>query len=169
MRRLLAVVAVLLIPPAVYFPTLGAKRDQRLEQARDTLAELDMRIEMAKAAKRKMPQFQAEMERLDLELHSLHQVLPPVPAIDEIHSLTGSLADENGIKLTQFEPGPAKQDNELQEQSITAEVVGSAQGTAEFLRRIQNASKIVEVSGVTLTKDPAGWRTDFLMTTYAMR
>lgn len=169
MRRLLAVIAVLVIPPAIYFPTLGAKRDRRLEQAHDALAELDMRIEMAKSAKRKLPQFQAEMERLDLELNSLHQILPPVPAIDEIHSLTESLAEENGIALTHFEAGAPKQDNELQEQSITAEVVGPAQGTAEFLRRIQNASKIVDVSGVTLTRDPAGWRTDFLMTTYALR
>ena len=169
MKRFLALVAVLVIPPAVYFPTLGAKRDQRLEQARNALAELDMRIEMAKSAERKLPQFRAEMERLDLELHSVHQILPPVPAIDEIRSLTQSLAEENGIALTQFNPGEPKQSTVLQEQSITAEVVGGAQGTAQFLRRIQTASKIIDVSGVTLTKDPAGWRTDFLMTTYAMR
>ncbi len=169
MMKFLAVVAALVIPPAIYFPTLGAHRDQRVAQAQQQLAELDLRIQMAKTAQRKLPQFRAEMVRLESELGKLHSMLPPVPAIDEIHSMTQSLAAENGIALTHFDPGTLKDDNALQEQTMTAEVVGSAEGTAAFLRQIQTASKIIDVSGVTVTKDPAGWRTDFAMTTYAMK
>ena len=169
MMKFLALVAALALPPAVYFPTLGAHRERKVEQARQQLAELDMRIEMAKTAQRKMPQFRAEMARMEDELGRLHAMLPPEPAIDEIRTLTQAAAEENGIELTHFDPGAVKDDSPLREQTMTTEVVGSAEGTAAFLREIEKASRIIDVSNVTVTKDPAGWRTDFVMTTYAMR
>jgi len=166
--KFLAILAVLAIPPAVYFETLGAKRKADLQAADQQLAELDMRIEMAKAAQRKLPQFRAEMTRMSADLERMNTILPASPAIDDIHALVESTAAENDLQLTQFDPGKPTTGNALEEQTMTAEVVGSAEGTAAFLKKIGNASRLINVSGVTATKDPAGWRTDFLMTTYAL-
>lgn len=169
MKRFLIVLLALALPPAIYFPTLGAERSEELQKAHSHLDELDMRIQQARAAERKLPQFRAEMVRLGQEIDKVNGFLPPAPAIEEIRQLTESIASENDLRLTHFEAGTPKPLGEVQEVTITAEVIGAAQGTAEFLRRIQSASKIINVSDVTLTKDPAGWRTDFLMTTYALR
>lgn len=169
MKRFLIVVIALALPPAVYFPTFGAERNEQLRKAQNHLDEVDMRIEQARSAERKLPQFRAEMERLGQEIDKVNQFLPPTPAIEEIHQLTESIASDNDLRLTHFEAGAPKALSQVQEVTITAEVIGTAQGTAEFLRKIQSASKIIDVSDVTLTKDPAGWRTDFLMTTYALR
>ena len=169
MIKAVAIIAALLVPPAVYFETLGALRRGRLAAARTQLAELDLRIEQAKAAERKLPQFREEMARLSSELDRVHELLPPAPAIEEIRSLTETTAAENDLQLTQFDPASPAQGNALEEQTITAEVVGSAEGTAAFLKKMSAASRLINLSGVTVTKDPAGWRTDFLMTTYAMK
>ena len=153
MIRVLALIVAFAIPPAIYFPTLGAHRAERLHAAREQLAQLDI-ARTASAT----PVVDRSGERL-----------PPAPAIDEIHALTESVASDNALQLTRFEPGLATADNALQSQSVKAEVVGTAEATAAFLRKMETASKIVDVSHVTLTKDPAGWRTAFVITTYAMR
>lgn len=157
--RILAFLLALALPPVVYFQTFGDQRQAAILKASAEIRELDIRIEQARSAQRKLNQFHNEVARLDEELVKLRTILPPAMNIEDVRSLTESLAAARGVRVNRFEPDG---------KSIRASVTGSAAGLAEFFGDIQNAPRIIDVDYVTLRKDAAGWRTDFLMTSYAL-
>ncbi|PYQ59943.1 MAG: hypothetical protein DMF58_09875 [Acidobacteria bacterium] len=165
--KFFAVLLALAFPPAIYFETLGAKRDQQLQSAGVQLRDLDIHIEQARSARRKLSQFHQEQRRLGEELQKLRVILPPAMAIDQVRAMSDAIAAVNGVHVTKFEPRPPAS-GEFQQQSVVAELIGSAERTSAFMREIQNAARIIDVSSVTLQNDPAGWRTDFVMTCYAL-
>ena len=79
----------------------------------------------------------------------------------------GPRAHNRDWSWSAVEPRPPAS-GEFQQQSVVAELIGSAERTSAFMREIQNAARIIDVSSVTLQNDPAGWRTDFVMTCYAL-
>jgi Tfp pilus assembly protein PilO len=160
MIKALAVVAALAIPPAIYFPTLGAQRDRQIARAETEIADLDRRIEQARAAQRKLAQFHEELQRLNDELAKLRRILPPAMDVDGIRATVEQKAAARGVTLVRFAP--------RKDQSIDVSLTGGAAAISQFLRDVANASRILDVSYVTLHPDPAGWRADFVMTGYAM-
>ncbi len=164
MKRFLAVLLALGIPPAVYFTTLEPKRNQRLRGAEAEIAELDKRVEQARAAERKLPQFRDEVRRLDLEIDKLRDILPTAIDLEWVRTKTEAAAERNGVRLTRFEDKAAARPPHSE-----GEVAGSAEGTAGFLRDIQNASRIIDATSLTMRKDAAGWRTGFVLTTQALQ
>ncbi len=164
MIKALAVIATLAVPPAIYFPTLGAQRNEQIKRAETEIADLDRRTEQARAAQRKLAQFHDEVQRLGDELGKLRTILPPAMDVDGIRAIVEEKAAARGVTVARFAPRPAT----AREQSIDVELTGSAEATARFLRAIQNAARIFDVSHVTLRPDPAGWRTNLVMTGYAM-
>ena len=149
-----------LLPPAAYYNTLGEQRAKQIETDSMKLKELTLRVEQARAAKRKLSQFHEEAARLAEELAKLRIILPPAMDIDGIRALAEEKAAARGVRLTKF----AVREN----QSIDAQVIGPAEATSAFFSDIANASRIIDVTYVTLRKDPGGWRTDFVMTSFAM-
>ena len=168
MKRGIAVILMLVIPPAIYSLTMGDRHEEELRRLNDELKELDTRVLQAQAAQRKLSQFHEELARLDQELTKLRVILPPGIALDEVAAAAEERAALNGAHLTRFQAVALDDRHPLQRQSIRAEVVGSAEGTAGFLRGLQNAARIIDVSSVTLRKDPLGWRTGFIATVYAL-
>ena len=165
MKQILAILVALILPPSIYFPTVGAKRDA---QRRQTELEIDKRVEMARAAQRKLTQFHDERQRLDTELTKLRSILPPTLAVDQVRATSEEKAAANGVRLTRFEAAGVKSIERLQQQSLEAEVIGSAEAIAGFFRNVQNTARIFDVSSVTLQKDAAGWRADFILAAYAL-
>ena len=157
--KFLAVVLALALPPAIYFPTLGVRREAEIRKASEDIRQLDVRIEQARAAQRKLNQFHDEVARLDAELVKLRTILPPAMNIDEVRTLTKTRAAAHGVKLDAFDPYG---------KSVRASVTGSASGLEEFFRDISNAPRIIDVDYVTLRRVASGWRTDFVMTSYAL-
>lgn len=168
MKRFFILLLALAVPPAVYFPTLGARNDARMRAAESEIRDLTIKIEQARAAQRKLPQFHEEKDRLGQELIKLRVILPPAMQTDALRGTVESHAAAGSVRLTRFEPRPARPLFEVQQQSIEAEVVGSAERTSQFFRDLSNDSRIMNVTSVTLRPDPAGWRTDFVLTAYAL-
>ncbi|HEY8133164.1 MAG TPA: type 4a pilus biogenesis protein PilO [Thermoanaerobaculia bacterium] len=166
--RWLAVLAALLIPIAVYFTTISEEHDRQIRQADDDIRDADTRIEQGQAALRKLPQFREETQRLAVELEKLRRILPPDLAVRELYEVVRSTAVTDDVALNLFVPGEVTKRNPLQEIAIESEVIGSARALAAFFRDISNKARIIDVSSVTLRKDSAGWRTDFIMTTHAL-
>ena len=160
MKHVVLLLLAVALPPVAYYNTLGAARAKQIETDSMKLKELNVRVEQARAAKRHLSQFHDESARLAEELAKLRRILPPAMDIDGIHALAEEKAAARGMRLTRF----AVREN----QSIDAEVVGATMATSEFFTDIANAPRIIDVTYVTLRKDPAGWRTDFVMTSYAM-
>lgn len=169
MIEILLAIIFLAAPPAAYFPTLGASRAGERAAAYKAKHDLEIRIESARAAQRKLEQFHEEMQRLTGENENLRRILPPTLAVDDVEALTNSSAAANGIRMTRFEPRkPVSGAPAYDEVEIEIEVIGTAEATAVFLRQIENAARIFHVSAVTMLRDPAGWRTSFVMTAFAL-
>ncbi len=168
MRPLGLLLLALALPPAVYYNTLGARRAEQWERNHSELRALTTRLEQAQAAHRKLSQFHEEVTRLGEELVKLRVILPPVMQIEDVRAITEAEAGANGVRMTKFETGGLKPASTLQQQAVEAEVIGSAEGTSQFFRDIANTSRIIDVTDVTLRPDPGGWRTNFVMTAYAM-
>jgi Tfp pilus assembly protein PilO len=160
MKHVVLLLAAIALPLVVYYNTLGAQRQKQFDQDYMRLKELNVRVEQVRAAQRKLSQFHEESARLASELLKLQTILPATMEMDQIHTLVQAKAEARGVRLTRFDAD--------ENQSVTAEVIGATEATSEFFRDIQNAERIIDVSSVTLSKDPAGWRTDFVMRSYAM-
>ena len=157
--KFLAVILALALPVAIYFPTLGKRRERQNAKAEEAIRQLDMRIEQARAAQRKLNQFHEEVARLDTELAKLRTILPDAMNIAELRTITATRAATHGVTLNGFSTDG---------KSIHASVTGSASALAEFFRDLSNAPRIIDVDYVTLRREAAGWRTDFIMTSYAL-
>lgn len=168
MKRLALLLLALALPPAIYFSTLAARRAEQQKRADTELRNVSMHLEQARAAQGKLSQFHEEAARLGQELVKLRVILPPVMQIDDVRATTEGKASANSVRLTKFAARALKPLPDFQQQSIEAEVVGSAEGTSAFFRDIASASRIIDVTHVTLRPDPAGWRADFVMTAYAL-
>jgi len=157
--KFLAILLALALPPAIYFPTLGKQREAEIAKASEEIHEFDVRIEQGRAAQRKLDQFHEELARLDVELVKLRTILPPAMNVEELRSMTETSAAAHGVQVTAFV---------FNGKSITASATGSASGLTEFFRDLSNAPRIIDVDYVTLRKNESGWRSDFVMTSYAL-
>jgi Tfp pilus assembly protein PilO len=160
MKHGVLLLAAIALPLVVYYNTLGAQRQKQSDQDSMRLKELNVRVEQDRSAQHKLAQFHDECARLAVELAKLLAILPATMEMDQIHALVQAKAEGRGVRLTRFDAG--------EDQSVTAEVIGRTEATSEFFRDLQNAARIIDVSSVTLRKDSAGWRTDFVMKSYAM-
>ena len=160
MKHVVLLLAAIALPLVVYYNTLGAQRQKQSDQDSMRLKELTVRVEQARAAQRKLAQFHEECARLAVELPKLQSILPATMDMDQIQALVQAKAEGRGVRLTRFDAD--------ENQSVTAEVIGGTEATSAFFRDLQNAERIIDVSAVTLRKDSAGWRTDFVMRSYAM-
>lgn len=160
MKHVILLLLAVALPPVAYYNTLGAQRTKQIEIDSLKLKELTVRVEQARAAKNKLSQFHDEAARLGVELAKLRTILPPAMDIDALRAIAEEKAASRGMRLTKF----AVREN----QSIDAQAVGPAEATSEFFSDIANALRIIDVTYVTLRKDPGGWRTDFVMTSFAM-
>ena len=93
--KFFAFLLALAFPPAIYFETLGAKRDQQLQSAGVQLRDLDIHIEQARSVRRKLSQFRQELARLGEELQKLRVILPPAMAIDQVRAMSDTIAFES--------------------------------------------------------------------------
>src|ERR1700757_2093518 len=75
------------------------------------ITELDKKIDAGRAAERKLPQFRAEVARLEQELEKLRRILPSTRNTEEIIQKIKALVDQGDFtlkKLTFPRLGPAK-------------------------------------------------------------
>src|SRR5713226_4843665 len=63
------------------------------------IADLEKKIEQGRAAERKLPQFRAEVQRLELELEKLRRILPSTRNTEEIIKKIKSLVDQGDFIL----------------------------------------------------------------------
>jgi Tfp pilus assembly protein PilO len=165
--RIVAILAAMIIPVAVYFPVYQ-ERDKTIERADKEIRELDTRIEQAQAAARKLPQFRDEAAKLDTELVKLRRILPPDPALNEIRELVDTTARTSAIHIDRLQPRGATR-HDYVETPIDIEATGTLEALEAFFSRLAVKFRIIDVSKVTLLKEPGGvWRTKCVMMAYSL-
>jgi Tfp pilus assembly protein PilO len=160
--KFFAVLAALILPLVAYYPVYQ-EREKTVEALDKQIHELEVHIEQAQAAQRKLSQFHEEVQRLNDEVAKLRRILPPDPALNEIRDVVDGTAETSGIHIDRFQPRQAIRHDYI-EVPIDTEAVGSIEALASFFDALRNKTRIINVSDVTLEKG----RAKFLLTVFAL-
>ena len=117
------------------------------------ITELDKKIDAGRAAERKLPQFRAEVARLEQELEKLRRILPSTRNTEEIIQKIKALVDQGDFslkKLTFPKLGPAKAGDPYSEWPISVSVDGRYHNLAILFNRLGNFSRIMNVENITI-------------------
>jgi Tfp pilus assembly protein PilO len=164
--RFLAVLVALALPLVAYYP-VNQDREATIRSLDNQIRELDMHIEQAKAAERKLSQFHEEVQRLNLEVAKLRRILPPDPALNEIRDVVDGVAETSGVRIDRFQPRQALR-HDYVEVPIDTEAEGNLAALASFFDALRNKNRIINVTDVTLEKGAPRWRAKFVMAAFAL-
>jgi|SRR5438270_2095447 len=117
------------------------------------ITELDKKIDAGRAAERKLPQFRAEVARLEQELDKLRRILPSTRNTEEIIQKIKALVDQGDFtlrKLTFPILGAAKSGDPYAEWPISVAVDGRYHNLAILFNRLGNFSRIMNVENIQI-------------------
>ncbi|HXH27973.1 MAG TPA: type 4a pilus biogenesis protein PilO [Candidatus Polarisedimenticolia bacterium] len=129
-------------------------RKNRAEQSR--LEGLQAEIRKGQAIEAKLPEFEKEIENLQLKLNDLLTILPTTPETGELLKWVKNLTDQSNLDLRQFNPGALHPVEFYKEFPITMDVTGDYHDLGVFFDRISKYSRIINVSGVNITSNTQG-------------
>lgn len=186
--RALGVILAFLLPAGIYAVTMRPLRDQAVGDAERQAWDLERRLESARAAEQKLPQFREEVARLRLENLKLRRILP-------VNADGDRLANETLQSLEQKEPSPVglrehvqraahqsnvdllryaghpvtNRDDGLQTLSAEVRVSGKITDITNLLASLERKALIIDLTGVTIRKEAGeNWQSDFVATSYSL-
>src|ERR1051326_3375986 len=121
------------------------------------ITELDKKIDAGRAAERKLPQFRAEVARLEQELEKLPRILPSTRNPEEIIQKIKALVDQGDFtlkKLTFPDLGAAKGGDPYSEWPISVSVEGRYHNLAILFNRLGNFSRIMNFENIQIKALP---------------
>ena len=130
------------------------KKKNVADQAR--LDDLQTEIRKGQAIEAKLPEFEKEIENLQLKLNDLLAILPTEPETGELLKWVKNLADQSNLDLMAFTPGGLKPQEFYKEFPIQMNVRGDYHDLGVFFDRISKYSRIINVSGVTIGANTSG-------------
>lgn len=149
------VLAGALVGATHYFVVTKIVDEMHADEAQIT--ELDKKIDAGRAAERKLPQFRAEVARLEQELEKLRRILPSTRNTEEIIQKIKALVDQGDFslrKLTFPTLGAAKGGDPYAEWPISVSVDGRYHNLAILFNRLGNFSRIMNVENITIRAMP---------------
>src|SRR5260221_516552 len=164
-----AVMAIVLVVVAwTTYPnfTQMAKNNAGL---RSRLEGLQTEIRKGQAIEAKLPEFEKEIENLQLKLNDLLAILPTEPETGELLKWVKNLTDQSNLELKTFNPGVLKPVEFYKEFPIVMDVEGDYHDLGVFFDRISKYSRIINVSGVGISASTTGKgsiRSTFTATTF---
>jgi type IV pilus assembly protein PilO len=121
------------------------------------ITELDKKIDSGRAAERKLPQFRAEVARLEQELEKLRRILPSTRNTEEIIQKIKALVDQGDFglrKMTFPKLGAAKGGDPYTEWPISISLDGRYHNLAILFNRLGNFSRIMNVENIQIKALP---------------
>ena len=146
-----AVMAIALVAVAwMAYPNFSEMKKHNVS-AQAELDGLQAEIRKGQAIEAKLPEFEKEIENLQLKLNDLLAILPTEPETGELLKWVKNLADQSNLDLRQFNPGVLKQVEFYKEFPIAMDVEGDYHDLGVFFDRISKYSRIINVSGVSIS------------------
>lgn len=127
--------------------------DEKIAADIAQINDLDKKIEQGRAAERKLPQFRAEVARLQIELEKLRRILPSTKNTEEIIQKIKALVDQGdfGLKKLTFPVlGAPKSGDPYAEWPIQVSVDGRYHNLAILFNRLGNFSRIMNVENISI-------------------
>ena len=163
-----AVMAIALVAVAwMAYPNFS-EMEKHNAGSRAELESLQAEIRKGQAIEAKLPEFEKEIENLQLKLNDLLAILPTEPETGELLKWVKNLTDQSNLDLKQFNPGAMKPVEFYKEFPIGMDVEGDYHDLGVFFDRISKYSRIINVSGVsiTATTGPHSIKSTFTATTF---
>ena len=163
-----AVMAIALVAVAwMAYPNFS-EMEKHNAGSRAELESLQAEIRKGQAIEAKLPEFEKEIENLQLKLNDLLAILPTVPETGELLKWVKNLTDQSNLDLKQFNPGALKPVEFYKEFPIAMDIEGDYHDLGVFFDRISKYSRIINVSGVsiTATTGPHSIKSTFTATTF---
>jgi len=146
-----AVMAIALVAVAwMAYPNFS-EMEKHNTDSRAQLESLQTEIRKGQAIEAKLPEFEKEIENLQLKLNDLLAILPTEPETGELLKWVKNLADQSNLDLKQFNPGALKPVEFYKEFPIAMDVEGDYHDLGVFFDRISKYSRIINVSGVSIS------------------
>jgi type IV pilus assembly protein PilO len=146
-----------------------AEMSKRNIANRARLEELQAEIRKGQAIEAKLPEFEREIENLQAKLNDLLAILPTEPETGELLKWVKNLTDQSNLDLRLFNPGALRPVEFYKEFPIVMDVVGDYHDLGVFFDRISKYSRIINVSGVSISAQTTGRgsiRSTFTATTF---
>ncbi len=150
------------------YPNFGDMARKNLA-SKARLEGLQNEIRKGQAIEAKLPEFEKEIENLQLKLNDLLAILPTEPETGELLKWVKNLTDQSNLDLRQFNPGALKPVEFYKEFPIVMDVAGDYHDLGVFFDRISKYSRIINVSGVNISANTQGKgsiRSTFTATTF---
>src|SRR5439155_10175263 len=163
-----AVMAIALVALAWMAYPNSSEMEKHNASSRAELEGLQTEIRKGQAIEAKLPEFEKEIENLQLKLNDLLAILPTEPETGELLKWVKNLADQSNLDLKQFNPGALKPVEFYKEFPIAMDVEGDYHDLGVFFDRISKYSRIINVSGVMISalQGPHSIKSSFTATTF---
>lgn len=125
-----------------------------IEANRAELDRLQKKIDEGQAAKRSLPQFREEVNRLQLELEKLLRVLPTRRNTEDLLRRIRTLTEQGDFKLLRFTPRDRQQKDFYYEWPIQLALEGNFHDLALFFDRVSRFSRIVTIENLNVSAKP---------------
>ena len=150
--QLLIVVVLLGVGVFMLHRTYFSKMQTEIEQKDQALAKLISENNKNAAIEARLPEFEAEVKRLEERLSVLVQILPTRLEIDVIVSKIKNVADTYNLQILSLKPKPLVNKGIYSEYSISFKVRGTYHSLAMFFDKLQKLERIVNVGGLDLKR-----------------
>ena len=117
---------------------------------RSRLEGLQAEIRKGQAIEAKLPEFEKEIENLQVKLSDLLAILPTTPETGELLKWVKNLADQSNLELRKFDPQTLRPVEFYKEFPIQMEIEGDYHDLGVFFDRISKYSRIINVSNVVI-------------------
>ena len=152
------------IVAGAYYGLISGMND-KIAADQSQIEELDKKIQQGRAAQLKLPQFTAEVDRLQQELDKLRRILPSTKNTEEIIQKIKALVDQADFQLLKM-TFPTLSNNKggdpYAEWPITISLNARYHDLAILFNRLANYSRIMNVEQISLKA--TGTQTDYTIT-----
>jgi len=114
------------------------------------MGELTAEVETARAVTARLPQFQADVEELKIQLDELKQVLPNEKETAEIVRRVEELAVESDLSIRSFTPQATVAYEFYEDWPIRMSLEGSYNNLGLFFQRVANFQRIINVDNIEI-------------------
>jgi len=150
------------------YPNFNAM-SKRNAGERSRLEGLQAEIRKGQAIEAKLPEFEKEIENLQVKLSDLLAILPTTPETGELLKWVKNLADQSNLELRKFDPQTLRPVEFYKEFPIQMEIEGDYHDLGVFFDRISKYSRIINVSNVVIgarSQNKGSIHSNFTATTF---
>lgn len=158
-----AVVLIVLLYYFVYYAPIGEKMTETKNRIDALKIEIDKKVVMAE----NLPKFEAEVERLNVELNKALRELPDKKEIDSLLARISDRARDAGLEIRLFQPQAEQLKDFYAEVPVQIEVGGTYHQVASFFDEVAHLERIVNVDQFSM-KDPKTADEGLLLNTSAL-